>query len=47
MKIIIISGVVNQDDIDDMLSSGAEAFVKKPFNIQDFLHQIEHMLELS
>lgn len=47
IKIILVSGVVNQDDIDDMLSSGAEAFVKKPFNIQDLLHQIEHMLELS
>ena len=47
MKIIIVSGVVNQDDINNLLSTGADAFVKKPFDIEDLLHQIEAMLELA
>lgn len=33
IKIIIVSGVVKQEEIDHLLTSGAEDFVKKPFNI--------------
>ena len=33
VKIIIVSGVVNQREIDELLNSGADEFVKKPFNI--------------
>lgn len=46
MKIIIVSGVVNQDEIDDLLKAGADEFVKKPFNIEKLLSRIETMLEL-
>ena len=42
-KIIVISGVVNQDEIDTLLRSGADDFVKKPFNIEQL---IERMAEL-
>ena len=47
MKIIIVSGVVNQDDIDDLLKTGANEFVKKPFNIEKLIERIEVMLDLS
>ena len=33
VKVIIVSGVVNQREIDELLNSGADEFVKKPFNI--------------
>ncbi|MFA7237784.1 MAG: response regulator, partial [Phycisphaeraceae bacterium] len=46
MKIIIVSGVVNQDEIDDLLKGGADDFVKKPFNIEKFVARIGELLEL-
>jgi excisionase family DNA binding protein len=43
-KIIIVSGVVNQDEIDDLLGAGADDFIKKPFNIEQLMRRIEEML---
>ncbi len=42
-KIIIMSGVVNQAEIDALKGSGADEFMKKPFNIEQL---IERMAEL-
>ena len=39
-KIIIVSGVVNQDEINDLLKAGADEFVKKPFNIEKLIERI-------
>jgi len=47
MKIIIVSGVVNQDEIDDLLKAGADDFVKKPFNIDKLLGRIGELLEMT
>jgi excisionase family DNA binding protein len=47
MKIIIVSGVVNQDEVDDLLKAGADDFVKKPFNIDKLVARIAEMLELA
>lgn len=46
MKIIIVSGVVNRDEIDGLMDSGADDFVKKPFNIEQLMERIEELLEL-
>lgn len=46
MKVIIVSGVVNQNDIDDLLKAGADEFIKKPFNIEKLLQRIEALLEI-
>lgn len=46
MKVIIVSGVVNQSEIDELLKAGADEFVKKPFNIEKLLQRIESMLEV-
>lgn len=43
-KIIIVSGVVNQDEIEDLLASGADDFVKKPFDIDKLLGRIGQLL---
>ncbi|MCC6240301.1 MAG: response regulator [Phycisphaerales bacterium] len=43
-KIIIVSGVVNQDEIDDLLRAGADEFVKKPFNIEKLIERIGQLL---
>lgn len=39
-KIIIVSGVVNQDEIDKLRAAGADDFVRKPFNIQQIIDKI-------
>jgi excisionase family DNA binding protein len=44
MKIIIVSGVVNQDEINDLLKNGADDFVKKPFNIEKIIERIGELL---
>jgi two-component system, OmpR family, response regulator len=44
MKIIIVSGVVNQDEINDLLKAGADDFVKKPFNLEKLVERIGQLL---
>jgi excisionase family DNA binding protein len=45
-KIIIVSGVVNQDEINDLLKAGADEFVKKPFNIEKLIERIGSLLQV-
>ena len=45
-NIIIVSGVVNQDEIDDLLQAGADDFMKKPFDIEKLQKRIGEMLEV-
>jgi len=46
-KIIIVSGVVNQDEVNDLLASGADDFVKKPFNIDKLIARIGDLLAID
>ena len=45
-RIVIISGVVNQSEINELLNSGAVDFIKKPFNINDMISRITGILEM-
>jgi len=45
-KIIIVSGVVNQDEINELLRSGADEFVKKPFNIEKLIERVGQLLQV-
>jgi len=45
-KIIIISGVINQSEIDDLLKAGAEDFLKKPFSIVELVEKIVAVLHV-
>jgi len=47
IKIIIVSGVIKQDEIDHLLKSGAEAFIKKPFNIAELTDKIAAVLRMK
>ena len=40
IHIIIVSGVVNPDEIDDLLGAGAAEFIRKPFNIAEITEKI-------
>jgi excisionase family DNA binding protein len=47
IKIIIISGVVKQDEIAQLLKSGAEDFIRKPFNITELTDKINVVLQMK
>jgi excisionase family DNA binding protein len=46
MKIIIVSGVVNQDEINELLKAGADEFVKKPFNIEKLIERVGELMAI-
>jgi two-component system, OmpR family, response regulator len=46
IRIIIVSGVIKQEEIDQLLKSGAQDFVKKPFDINDLIKRICTSLEM-
>ncbi|MBC8379182.1 MAG: response regulator [Planctomycetes bacterium] len=45
VKIIIVSGVVNQDEIQTLLDAGAAEFMRKPFNIAELVEKILQTVE--
>ena len=40
IRIIIVSGVVNQDEIEGLLQAGASDFIRKPFDISQLVERI-------
>lgn len=46
MKVVIVSGVVNQDEIDSLMDAGADEFVKKPFDIKKLIGRMEQLLAM-
>jgi len=46
MKIIIVSGVVNQEEIDHLIEVGADAFLQKPFSIDELVGQMGTLLAI-
>ncbi|HEG44359.1 MAG TPA: response regulator [Phycisphaerales bacterium] len=47
MKIIIVSGLINESEIQDLLDAGAETFIKKPFSISELVDQIATVLQMQ
>ncbi len=47
IRIIIVSGVVKQDEIDQLLRSGAEGFIKKPFSVTELVQQATAVLQMK
>jgi DNA-binding response OmpR family regulator len=40
VKIIIVSGVVNQDEVKALVQQGADGFLQKPFSIEELVKRI-------
>ena len=47
IKIVIVSGVVKEDEIAQLLKSGAEDFIRKPFNITELTDKITAVLQIK
>ncbi len=47
IKIIIVSGVIKQDEVDQLLKSGAEDFIKKPFNLAELTDKITKVMQMQ
>jgi len=47
IRIIIVSGVVKQDEIEQLLKSGADSFVRKPFDVERLIENISAALKLE
>src|SRR5690606_4115973 len=45
-RIVFVSGVVAQDEIDRLVAAGADEFVRKPFDIKHLMGRIEHLAGL-
>jgi excisionase family DNA binding protein len=46
MRIIIISGVADPDEVQMLLNAGADEFIKKPFQIDQVINRISEMVGL-
>ena len=47
IKIIIVSGVVREDEIEQLLQSGAEGFIRKPFKVDELTGKIAAALKIG
>lgn len=46
MRIILISGVADPGEVEELLSAGADAFIRKPFKIDAVVSRIVELLSL-
>jgi excisionase family DNA binding protein len=46
-RILFVSGVVKQDEVDALLAAGADGFVKKPFDVPEMLKKIARLVDES
>lgn len=44
VRIIIVSGVVNRDDVRSLLETGADDFLQKPFSIEQLVKRITELV---
>ena len=47
IKIIIVSGVIRQEEIEQLLKSGAENFIRKPFAIEELTNKVTSALQIA
>ncbi len=47
VKILCMSGMVEQDKVDDLRRSGANDFMQKPFAVEDLLDRCCDLLEIE
>ncbi len=46
VKIIVISGAVNRDEVQELLEQGADDFIQKPFEIDQVIQRMAELLKV-
>ncbi len=46
-KVLCVSGVINPHEVESLMSAGANAFLKKPFQVPELMGKIAELLELE
>ncbi|MEZ6317158.1 MAG: response regulator [Phycisphaerales bacterium] len=44
VRILCVSGVVNQSEVDGLLSAGADDFLRKPFDVDELMGKVKTLL---
>jgi len=44
VKIIVVSGVINRDDVQKLFEAGADDFLQKPFSIEQLVNRITELV---
>lgn len=44
IRVVFVSGVVDQDEVQHLLDAGADAFIKKPFRVQELMDTVTRLL---
>ena len=47
VKVICISGMVEEEKINDLIDAGANDFMKKPFDVEELIDRVYEMLEME
>jgi DNA-binding response OmpR family regulator len=47
MRIIMMSGVADPDEVEELLQTGADEFVRKPFDIQAVVSRMTELLNVA
>ena len=46
ISVIFVSGVVNPDEVEQLMKCGADDFIKKPFNMEKLIERIAELLNI-
>jgi excisionase family DNA binding protein len=46
-KVLCVSGVINQDEVQTLMNAGANGFLKKPFQVAELMGKLTELLELE
>jgi two-component system, OmpR family, response regulator len=47
VRVIFVSGVVNPDEVEQLMKAGADDFIKKPFNVEKLIDRIVELLAVK
>jgi two-component system response regulator RpaA len=45
-KVVIVSGVVSSEEVESLKDNGADAFIKKPFDVEKLMQHVEELLQM-
>ena len=47
MKIIVISGVADPDEVEELRAAGSDDFIRKPFDINQVILRMSQLLNVA